>query len=840
MRNGFSRIFFVHRSSTYNVITMATTTCDSIDIDKEAKCSSPNDESSSTKDEEGLSVHYDVVICGTGLVQALVAASCARAGKSVLHLDGADYYGELDAVWSLPYVIQQQQQQNQQKKKNEDTNRDPGEGLSGGKTSQHSAESQSESAPPTTKEASSAGSPSQEEQVDETIVSLDSRGGYASLQFHSMKSLSRAEDYYPLRVGMRVSTPYGLGRIESFEGHGNDGNARRGSVAVQLDANAGGGGGMNASATTLYSGIVVVADKSDSTTNAELTLESLKPSDLVVHKVVPLAALQAQEILEGRSRSFALDVTPSLLYCGGRSIQALLDSQVSDYLEFKALNGLLWYRPPPAATASDDANPKLLKVPCSKADVFNSELLTPMEKRRLMKFLQLAMDYAVMHEDDPSNDAGGASDDPDTDDQQPSSSSSSIAAAKVQSLNERTLNQGRSLSRPQNKGVATNDLQVLQDCIQQNMSFDAYLKSKANLSDNLSSIVLHALSLILSEQRPTEEDGTAHSTPLGVGMACLCRHMASLGKFGATAFLYPMYGSGELSQAFCRSAAVYGATYLLRRPVDGVVVCDNRVTSVILSERGDHQDDDTETLSAPCASTKRIRCDHVVLPQQSISSSVTATTRFVLRRISILRGKCIGGDNNPGAQQQQLVVFPPASIHEQHLYPIHALLLDEHVSVAPHVNCGCTLVHLTTVASSTSHIDELLSDALRSLMKAAGCGEECQDIFHLSFSYVLDADIAPPASPPNGWHFIPRSHVGVGNEAAFQRAHDIFREICPADAYMKVAKKVSEGAMFQRRDDEDDDSQRILNLAMETIGTASESAVTDMLQEDEGGSAQEE
>jgi Rab proteins geranylgeranyltransferase component A len=804
------------------------TVCDSIDIDKEAKCSSPNDESSSPKDEEGLSVHYDVVICGTGLVQALVAASCARAGKSVLHLDGADYYGELDAVWSLPYVIQQQN------KRNEDTNRDPDEGLSGGKTSQHSAESPSAS--PSLD--ASAASPSKEVQVDEKIVSLDSKGGCASLQFHSMKSLSRVEDYYPLKVGMRVSTPYGLGRLESFEGHGNDGNARRGSLAVQLDANAG-GGIMNASATTLYSGIVVVADESDSTTNTELTLESLKPSDLVVHKVVPLAALQAQEILESRSRSFALDVTPSLLYCGGRSIQALLDSQVSDYLEFKALNGLLWYRPPPAAAAANnDDNPKLLKVPCSKADVFNSELLTPMEKRRLMKFLQLAMDYAVMHEDDPSNDAGGASDDPDTDAQQPSSSS--IAAAKVQSLNERTLNQGRSLPRPQNKGVATNDLQVLQDCIQQNLSFDAFLKSKANLSDNLSSIVLHALSLILSEQRPTEEDGTAHSTSLGVGMACLCGHMASLGKFGATAFLYPMYGSGELSQAFCRSAAVYGATYLLRRPVDGVVVCDNRVTSVILSERGDHQDDDTETLSAPCASTKRIRCDHVVLPQQSISSSVTATTRFVLRRISILRGKCIGGDNNPRAQQQQLVVFPPASIHEQHLYPIHALLLDEHVSVAPHVNCGCTLVHLTTVASSTSQIDELLSVALLSLMKAAGCGEERQEIFHLSFSYMLDADIAPPASPPNGWHVIPRSHVGVGNEDAFQRAHDIFREICPADAYMKVAKKVSEGAMFQRRDDEDDDWQRILDLAMEKIGTASESAATDMLQEGEGGSVQEE
>lgn len=53
------------------------------------------------KDEEGLLLKYDVVICGTGLVQSIVASALARAGKKVLHCDGDDMYGELDAVWGL-------------------------------------------------------------------------------------------------------------------------------------------------------------------------------------------------------------------------------------------------------------------------------------------------------------------------------------------------------------------------------------------------------------------------------------------------------------------------------------------------------------------------------------------------------------------------------------------------------------------------------------------------------------------------------------------------------------------------------------------------------------------
>lgn len=45
-------------------------------------------------------------------------------------------------------------------------------------------------------------------------------------------------------------------------------------------------------------------------------------------------------------------------------------------------------------------------------------------------------------------------------------------------------------------------------------------------------------------------------------------------RYGADtgAFLVPLYGGGELPQAFCRVAAVAGALYVLRQPVTSVLL----------------------------------------------------------------------------------------------------------------------------------------------------------------------------------------------------------------------------------------------------------------------------
>lgn len=43
---------------------------------------------------------FDVVLCGTGLPEAVLAAACAAAGKTVLHVDPNPFYGSLSS--SLP------------------------------------------------------------------------------------------------------------------------------------------------------------------------------------------------------------------------------------------------------------------------------------------------------------------------------------------------------------------------------------------------------------------------------------------------------------------------------------------------------------------------------------------------------------------------------------------------------------------------------------------------------------------------------------------------------------------------------------------------------------------
>ena len=59
------------------------------------------------------------------------------------------------------------------------------------------------------------------------------------------------------------------------------------------------------------------------------------------------------------------------------------------------------------------------------------------------------------------------------------------------------------------------------------------------------------------------------------GLKATQKFLQSLGRFGNTPFLWPMYGAGELPQAFCRLCAVFGGTYFLGRSIQGLVVDKN-------------------------------------------------------------------------------------------------------------------------------------------------------------------------------------------------------------------------------------------------------------------------
>jgi Rab GDP dissociation inhibitor len=49
-------------------------------------------------------------------------------------------------------------------------------------------------------------------------------------------------------------------------------------------------------------------------------------------------------------------------------------------------------------------------------------------------------------------------------------------------------------------------------------------------------------------------------------------YTSSMARWGKSPYLYPLYGLGELPQAFARLSAIYGGTYMLDKHVDEIVL----------------------------------------------------------------------------------------------------------------------------------------------------------------------------------------------------------------------------------------------------------------------------
>jgi len=160
-------------------------------------------------------------------------------------------------------------------------------------------------------------------------------------------------------------------------------------------------------------------------------------------------------------------------------------------------------------------------VPTTKSDIFNTRLVNVVEKRVLTKF----MESCVKH---------GSEIKPEEQEDDPKKDEFALSAAEF-------------AEKP----------------------FVEFLEAR-KLNAKLRHFVTNSIAMVASGA--STEDGlkaTAH-------------FLTSVGRFGGTPFLWSMYGSGELPQAFCRLCAVFGGVYFLGRALDGLVVdARGRVAAVI-------------------------------------------------------------------------------------------------------------------------------------------------------------------------------------------------------------------------------------------------------------------
>lgn len=95
-------------------------------------------------------------------------------------------------------------------------------------------------------------------------------------------------------------------------------------------------------------------------------------------------------------------------------------------------------------------------------------------------------------------------------------------------------------------------------------------------------------------------------------------YIESLGKYGDSPFLYPIYGLGGLPESFSRLCAIHGGTYMLNTKVDEILLSDGKVSGI---KSGD------EVAKAPL-----IICD----PSYVLSMGKVRETGKVIRAICIM------------------------------------------------------------------------------------------------------------------------------------------------------------------------------------------------------------
>jgi len=96
--------------------------------------------------------------------------------------------------------------------------------------------------------------------------------------------------------------------------------------------------------------------------------------------------------------------------------------------------------------------------------------------------------------------------------------------------------------------------------------------AKQKLGDNTIDFLGHAVAL--------HRDDLYLSQPAIDTIRKMNLYVESLGKYGDSPFLYPVYGLGGLPESFSRLCAIHGGTYMLNTNVDSILMEDGKVTGV--------------------------------------------------------------------------------------------------------------------------------------------------------------------------------------------------------------------------------------------------------------------
>ncbi|KAK3606341.1 hypothetical protein CHS0354_041976 [Potamilus streckersoni] len=374
-------------------------------------------------------------------------------------------------------------------------------------------------------------------------------------------------------------------------------------------------------------------------------------------------------------RRFSLDLSPKVLYCAGHMVELLIASDIAKYCEFKTVTRVLTL-----------LSGKLERVPCSRADVFSSKLVSMLEKRMLMKFLTFCMDYEKQPEEYQEY-----------------------------------------LGKP----------------------FSEFLASK-RLSENIKHFVQHSISMT------TDKDSTDE------GLRKTKKFLQSLGRYGNTAFLWSLYGSGELPQSFCRMCAVFGGVYCLNFTASQIILNKEGRCQGIITTAG-----------------QRIDCKWLVMessysPEEFISPTYP---RSISRAILLTDKPLLPTDT----QELSMLCLPCI---DDPYRPVHVLELPPGSMAAPQ---GIYVFHLTRLAGDHVSVNDDLSFAVKTLFQEADDDDKPKVLWSMYFRQNNTSQIERSASVPENVFLMPGPGPEIDADTPVHLAKDLFQKLYPGEEFLPKA-----------------------------------------------------
>lgn len=262
-----------------------------------------------------------------------------------------------------------------------------------------------------------------------------------------------------------------------------------------------------------------------------------------------------------------------------------------------------------------------------------------------------------------------------------------------------------------------------------------------------------------------------------VAMNKISKFVRSIGRFSDRPCLCPMYGSEEILQSFCRYAAIHGVTYCLKTPINGIVIKDQKIKSII-----------TEHFN--------VDCDFMITDYHIPDYKSTNFEEKFLSRAIICSSKSISDDNLSTEPENTSLLYLPTDFTGMDK-PVYVFETDYSTRVCPkdlHIQYfWCDSVRDTAyddlkhcidkVYSSVNYFDQVANEPKlfeTQILWSIYFNQKCTKIKHLD-----------NMAPENLFTVTPPINE-LDYEYALNEARTIFQQMYPDDEFFPQTKQPEE------------------------------------------------